>query len=189
MKSPVAWLLALLGFIALFSGCSVRHDLSDSEKSVLMTEKYFANYSEKAGKSITGKFKKTYNYLNSSSQLEYQNDPKTAVFFVYSIVALEDSVGKAVTMEVSYRTGVTVGFKYSGVEEEPIKLTGKIGQHVSLSLLKYQGKPAGNLLTTVIDNKTVLLMFTGIYFDNEDSFQEFIEPYLSRVIEFKPDKN
>jgi len=181
------WRLGALTLLVLLAGCSTSHDLSDAEKSALMTEKDFAAYSEKPVKGLQGAFKKTTHYLGNSYQLEYQNDAKKAEFFVYSILAVEDSDAKAVTMVVSYKTGVAVGFKYSGIQEEPIKLS-KPGQQDSLSLLKYEGKPAGNLFTTVIDKKVVLLMFTGIYFDNEDAFREFIDNYISRVTKFEADR-
>jgi len=184
MEKIIRWTLCILLSLVLLGGCSTSHDLSEDEKAVLMTEKDFANYSDRAGKSIKGQFKKTINYLNRSYQLEYKNDPKVAKFFVYSIVSVEDSVAKATNMEVSFRAGVTIGFKYGGMEEEPMKLNKDIGNHASLSLLKYQGKPAGNLLTTVIDKKTVVLMFTGIYFDNENDFHDFVDGYIAKVTRF-----
>ena len=136
-----------------------------------------------------GKFKKTAIYLNSSYQLEYQTDAKNARIYIYSTVGVEKSEAKARTMATSYKTGATMGFKFGDLQEEPIKLTNKIGQNESLSLLKYKGKPAGNLFATAIDKKAVLVLFTGVYFDNEQDFRQFIDGYIERVTNFQIDKS
>lgn len=171
----------------LLLGCSVSHELSEAEKSMLLTESDFAEYGFKYEQKTYGKFEKTIDYLNRSTELGYQSTEGSELY-VYSTVTIERSAAAALATELTGKVGVLVGLKSSGAVESPIKLTKPYGTRASLSLLKKDGKPLGNRFSAVIDKKVVMVVFGGLYFETEASFREFFAAKMQSIETFQNSK-
>jgi hypothetical protein len=185
--SGVRWVGVVL-VSALLLSCSVSSDLSDVEKSVLVTEADFQDYGVKAGDQPAGKFEKTTDHINRSTELSYATPDGSEGIYVASSVTVEKSAADALSTEWANKAGVLIGLKSAGVEEAPVKFAKPYGARSNLSVLMKDGKPIGNRLNAVVDKRVVMVIFSGIYFDTETDFREFFDAKMQRIAEFQLNK-
>lgn len=165
--------------LGLLAGCTTSADLTEAEKALLVTESDFVEYGLEAGEKPLGSFTKTHDWVNRSNEYSYQS-PDGAGYYVYNVVSRESSASNALVSNASTKAGLKIGFMSSGVIEKPIPLKQPIGSQSTLALLMKDGKPIGNTFTAIVGKTSVLLIYSGIYFETEEDFREFIAEKLPK---------
>jgi len=180
-KHQASWWLPAVIILTL-SACTTSTDLSDAEKSILVTELDFADFGGEQG-AVSGRFEKTIDHINRATEFTYQTPDESDIYIV-STVSVERSAADALASEVANKAGILIGLRSAGVIDVPIEMTKPYGSRSSLSVLKKDGKPIGNMLHAVLGKKIVLLVFSGIYFDTEAGFRELMDAKMKHVSEF-----
>jgi hypothetical protein len=171
--------LGTLLVLGLLAACSKSTDLTQAEKALLITEADFVEYGLEASNTPQGSFSKTHDWLNRSNEFEYQT-PDGKNYYVYNIVTLERSSRDAVVTNLSTKAGLKIGFLSSGVTEKPVTFKQPIGSQSALTILMKDGKPIGNTFTAVVGKTSIFLIYSGIYFETEEEFREFIDEKIKR---------
>lgn len=117
--------------------------------------------------------------LNRSKEYSYTS-PEDGGFYVYNTVTVERTSGKALEGHALNKAGPMIGFLSAGVTEKTIELREPIGTQSSLTLLMKNGKPIGNTFTAIVGHTSVLLIYSGIYFETENEFREFIQDKIKK---------
>lgn len=187
----IEWLRGLmavlcLGSLSLLMSCTETHELSEQEKAALVTELDLMP-PEDLGVAPRGAFAKETDYLNQSTGMSYQTEAGEGPVYVYNTVSIERSFSNSLTNEFATKGGLMIGLKSEGIEEVPIRLTKQYGSRSSLSKLMKDGRAIGNAFNAVIGKKFVVLVFSGIYFESAEEFQQFIDGKMRRI-EALPEK-
>lgn len=186
MSSRAHSLLALaFALCCMLAACSTSHDLSEAERRVLLTECDFVELDLPADARPTGEFTKTEDYANRSTELAYELLDEKRGIYVNATLAVERNPGNVLVSEFASRGGLQIGLSSQGIEERPIPLTQRYGKRASLGLLIMEGKPVGNHFDVVDGNKFMTVLFTGVYFDNEQDFAAFIAPKLALLRDYQ----
>jgi hypothetical protein len=178
-RFEIACAFPAVAALALMGGCTTSTDLTDAEKALLVTESDFVEYGLEAEETPTGSFTKTHDWLNRSDEYSYET-PDAAGYYVYNVVSVESTSSNAAVSNVSNKAGLKIGFMSAGVTQKPIDLKRPIGSQSVLTLLMKDDKPIGNTFTAIVGKTSVLLIYSGIYFETEDEFREFIDDKLGR---------
>jgi hypothetical protein len=166
--------LGTLLLLAMLAGCTKSSDLTAAEKALLVTEADFVAYGLEASATPQGAFTRTRDWINRANEYEYQSRDG-ADYYVYNIVTFERSSREAAVTNFSTKAGLKIGFMSSGVTEKPVAFEKPIGSQSLLTILMKDGKPIGNTFSAVVGKTSVLLIYSGIYFETEEEFREFIE--------------
>jgi hypothetical protein len=173
-------LLAALGLLA----CSVSGELTGSERALLLTEADFRLTGRAADAPLQGKYRKMTNQLDKSRELSYVYEKEGSGFYLSNTLTLDFSPGNALITEGAQKAGLMIGLTAAGVSEDPIELTAKYGDRASLTLLRKEGKPIGNVFTAVAGKKVFVVVFSGVYFDDAAVFDGLIAPKWDAIMRF-----
>jgi len=191
MNGKLALAIAMRRYLAivlastLLLSCSTSNDLTDSEKSVLLTELDFREYGLKGEGQAAGRFTKTVDYINRSTELSYETPDDIEGIYISSSVVVERSAADALGTELANKAGVLIGFKAAGIQEVELAMSKPYGARSTVSIMKKDGKPIGNRVAVVVDKKVIMVIFSGIYFDTEARFREFFDGKIERVTTFQ----
>ena len=170
------WLLLLI--LLTTAACTTSHDLSEIERSLLLTESDFPEFELPAAPQPRGEFTKTEDYANRATELNYEFLDETRGIYVSSTLSIERNPGNVLITELTSDSGLRIGLSTQGIKEKPVKLKRSYGKRASLALLMMDDQPVGNHFTVVSGKKVMTLIFTGVYFEEEEDFAAFITPKL-----------
>lgn len=178
-------LLALCA--ALFvSACSQTNELTEQERGMLLTESSFALFAqENAERQPQGRYGKLKNYMELSTDYSYEFKDPQGRFYIMSTVADKTTKAGALVAETTLKAGILIGLRTAGATDKPLKLSRQYGSKASLALVMIDNRPAGNIFSAVIDDKALLIMFTGIYFDDPEEFHRLILEQADAVQRFE----
>lgn len=177
--SPSALPIWFLFLIALTTAaCTTSHELSETERSLLLTECDFPGFELPNPLQPKGEFTRTEDYVNRSTELSYELLDENHGIYVSSTLSIERNPGNVLITELTSDSGLKIGFSTQGIKEKPVKLKRSYGKRASLALLMMNDQPVGNHFTVVSGKKVLTLIFTGVYFEEEEEFAAFIAPKL-----------
>jgi len=180
---------SLLILSLLLTGCSLDDELSQEEQKLLLTKADFLDYGIELDGQGSGDYSKFVNYAARTTDLSYQLTDSQG-FYLNTSVSISSSAANAVINGVSEQAAMSVALKAtSELTEEVIDLGQTYGTRSKLILLKNKGEPIGNLFNAVVGKKSFTVVFSGVYFDEAESFNDFIGPkmdYLRQYDETDP---
>ena len=170
-------------FALLLGGCSDDAPPSEAERRLLLSAADFGYDAD------GGRYARTVTYWTRTTDLEYDYQGAPSLF-LHSTVSLTPSAGEALL--ASYGSlqgaGIALGLMTDGISEEEIELTGGLGSHAKLILLRHDGEPIGNMFSFSIGEKLFFGVFTGShYFDSGAEFEAFIAPKLNALEAYQYD--
>ncbi|WP_437879991.1 hypothetical protein [Pseudomonas sp. LRF_L74] len=179
MRTSLFLLLSLL----LLNGCSLSDKPTAKEKALMVTS---ADIERQYSIKSQGRFSRLTNYFSRSIEFDYTANGKN--FFLNSRVAAFRNTGEALFNTKAQASGALIGLKMSDHEftRRALELQGEYGEGASLELLLSDDKPVGNLFHATLGRKSVFLVISGLYFEDADDFEDFIEPQITAVEAYDP---
>lgn len=175
LSSPLLLILTLT-----ISACDNQAALSGEERGLLLNDKDFAHFGIGKG----GHYTKSVQYLTRTVELSYTHNPGQG-FYLYSAVSIHPTAGDALINGYAGNVGASYSLESNGLEKRALALSPDYASGSSLDLLSKDGEPVGNLFFTHAANKSVFILFTGVYFEQAEDFEDFIAPRLQRIREFE----
>jgi hypothetical protein len=126
-----------------------------------------------------GTYELSYQFQTPESQQENR-------LYIYTSVSVERRASDAMISQKAERLGLLVGLKSEGTEEREVAGSFPYGDDVRLALLVKGGNTIGNTFTVRDQEKTYLLVLSGVYFDNAELFKEVIGPKMRRFADYSP---
>ncbi len=130
-------------------------------------------------KHIDGKYELTYQFTTPDTA---QEKP----LFIYISVAIERRASNALISQKAEKLGLMIGFKSEGIEERELPGSYPYGEEARLALLVKGEDPIGNTFTVRDNEKTYLLLLTGVYFAEPELFKQLIGPKVQRLAGYSP---
>ena len=164
--------------------CSKTNQLTQEEKSLLMTEQDFLDILTHLPRKKLGKYSKEHNYLDRSTTLDYEAEVSGQFYMTNSLASCASSLN-ATKLAYGLRTGALIGLKI-GTESNKtsdleIPLKNQFEGKATLTLLKMNNHSVGNVFTYIHENKVWFVIITGIYFDNERDFDDFFAGHINQI--------
>ena len=178
LRAAFFLLLAAIGLVA----CSVSEDLTESERALLLTE---ADLRREPTPALAGKYQKV-SRIDKSRELSYVYEKEGSGLYLSNTLTVDTSAANALVTEGAQKTGLMIGLRVNGVVEEPIAQSVKYGDRSSLTILKKDGRPMGNVFTAVAGKKVYVVIFSGIYFDDAAAFDSFIAGKIDAILKYDP---
>ncbi|MCW2290095.1 hypothetical protein M2262_000145 [Pseudomonas sp. BIGb0408] len=176
LSSPLLLILTLT-----ISACDFNAVPVDEERELLLADRDFAHLRKGRG----GHYSKNVQYLTRTVELSYTHNTDDN-FYLYSAVTIYPTAGDALVSGYAGNFGASYSLKSNGLEKRALALSPGHAKDSSLDLLTRGGEPVGNLFFTRVANKSVFILFTGVYFEQAEQFEDFIAPRLQRIHDFKP---
>lgn len=123
-------------------------------------------------------------YLTRTVELSYTYNPNDSVY-LHSAVGIYPTAGDALVSGYAGNFGASYSLQSNGLEKRPLALSQNYAEDSSLDLLTRQGKPVGNLFFTRVENKSVLILFSGVYFEQPEQFEDFIAQRMQRIRDYE----
>lgn len=190
MRSYLARLGLLLLSVMAIAGCTRHEPLTEQEKAL------FPRGGELSGYGISYRAPERYETFSKETGFDgartldytFETPKKTDehTLFLSGTLTLDRNLSDALLTEGAQRTGLRLGFSKE-VEERELAKSGAFGDSSKLSLLIRHGKPFGNLFLTRNGTTTYLMVLSGLYFEDEASWREFIGPRLKRLAAYSTD--
>jgi hypothetical protein len=177
--------VALVGLGAVFNASGRDEALLASERALLLdidhVARWMDGYVPDPGAEATSKTR----FVDDSYTIDYvYDDPndQNAPYLAYAIT-VEASVSDARTTYLSTWGGTEVGF-YFGEGNVEVRESSELftwGDASKFALLTSDGVPFGNVFLARGGNKVVHLLLTGVYFDEAESIEMLLSPYLNSL--------
>jgi hypothetical protein len=185
-RLAVTSLLWAVACVMGLAACSKTTQLTEHERVMLLTESDFASFGmEHYEREPNGTYEKMHSYLDRSVDYSYEYEDPDGAFYILSTVTDDSSNASARVTETAQKVGILIGLKAGGVVEKPLKLARTYGSKATLTLLMHKDQPVGNVFSAVMEDKVLLIMFTGVYFDAAEEFDELISSQAEAVERFK----
>jgi len=180
--------LALAGL--LFAGCQSDIPVSDADKEVVLRAAdlipfgYGLEHTEQYEK-----FTKT-KYFDGSHELTYEFETPDAeednALYMNVTVSIEKNSADAWTTHGAQDVGLKFGLKANGVEQREIENFYQYGDKSTFYLLEKDGHPIGNLFTVREGKRVLVLLISGMYFDDQASWRELVGEKLRKFSAYSP---
>lgn len=165
---------ALLCAAVLLAGCSRTDQLNEDEKALLLDVTNFHEYGVPAG----GSYRKNVDYVDRTIALNYEYE--TGKFYLYNRVSLHSTAADALMMTRVERLGLSIGMR-DQLQELPLQLSEALQSQMTLKLLLRDGRPVGNVFYGHLGRKSILLVFTGVYFDTAEAFEALFAEQIANI--------
>jgi hypothetical protein len=182
----VARVFAVAAILAV-AACAVEEDLSESERALLLTEVDFQPAQRPTDPATpAGTFRKTVGRLDRSRELIYEFKKEGSGFYLSNTLRVEPSAPNALLVEGGQRIGLLIGLKTTSITEEPLPARAKYGDRASLSLLRSNGVPVGNVFSVVGGKNVYAIVLVGVHFDDAEAFDRALGPRIDAVLKYDP---
>jgi len=185
----VASLGAVVGLGALFNLTATNVALAAGERDLVVDISHLKGWMEGYTPNLSGESLQKTRYIDDSFEIEYVYDlpeDDKAPYLSYS-VTFEPSASDANTTYVSLWGGTKVAFYVFGELQVDVQEKNEIfrwGEESRFGLLLADGRPFGNVFVAKKEKRVVYLLVSGIYFDDTESFSDFLTPYLEKLDAF-----
>ena len=173
--------MLILGItLGLLCGC-IQQDVSDKEKTLLITIEDLEEYDIKYSNEYKGDYLKR-SYKEGSWEVNYEYDPpdnpNITTLYLTSTVEFEKNTDEA---KDTYNQGLLM---YKGgallsdgvLEEQPDFIN--LGDETFIGFLKKDNAIIGNLVVIRRENKIHNLLISGLYFEDKSQLEELLTPKL-----------
>lgn len=179
--------LVLVCLTLLLCGCERTVPIDAAEKQLLMTVDDLSQLGLEHAVPTRGVFTKTENPLDGSASLtyEYQWDEKAKdekPFFLYSVINKENKDSDADLTEMGMKIGLEIGFS-KAMTQAPQPQFPKYGDASSMKRLDYKGKPAGNVFFVRQGHASLMVLISGMYFDDPKDWTPIVTRKLALLRE------
>jgi len=185
----VASLGAVVGLGALFNLTGTEVALAAGERELIVDISHLQGWMEGYTPSPAGETLSKTRYIDDSFEIEYVYDlpeDDEAPYLSYT-VTFEPNPSDASTTYVSLWGGTKVAFYVFGEVQVEVQEKNELfrwGDESRFGLLLAEGRPFGNVFVAKKAKRVVYLLVSGIYFDDSQSFSDFLTPYLERLDAF-----
>jgi len=175
MRNPALYLLIL---ISIFLSACIPANISEQEKSLLITENDLGQFLGEGSTNLAGKYSKTL-YEHRSKEIEYEFDPEqtdTSVLFLSHTITFDAILSEAKDDYILFIAAYNVGGKMSSSDVTYVQLnnTQKYGDQSYIAIIKKDDNEIGNVLVVRRANTIHSLIFSGVYFDDTDYLFKFV---------------
>jgi hypothetical protein len=176
----------LLGLGLVFNASGRSEPLSEQERALLLDIDHLARWMDGYLPDAGGGSAVKTRFLDDSYGIEYVYDvpgEDDAPYLVYSIT-FEGSESEATATYLSRLGGTEIGF-FVGEGNTDVKESNELfrwGDQSTFALLMAQGRPSGNVFVARSGTRVVYLMIAGLYFDDAQSIEQLLLPYLDELL-------
>ena len=118
--------------------------------------------------------------IDGSAEVNYEYESESPPLYVSTSISLEKDNRDAITTYTSQSVGGSVGLSIAGdglkMEERQDLLA--FGDQSKSQLLTMNGKPVGNFFITRKGPRVLMVIFSGVYFDDPEALRSVMEPKL-----------
>lgn len=185
----VASLGVVVGLGALFNMTGTNVALAAGERELVVDISHLRGWIPGYTPNPAGETLSKTRYIDDSFEIEYVYDlpeDDEAPYLSYT-VTFEPSESDASTTYVSLWGGTKVAFYVFGEVQVEVQEKNEIfrwGDESRFGLLLAGDRPFGNVFVAKKGKRVVYLLVSGIYFDDSESFSDFLTPYLDRLDTF-----
>lgn len=174
--------LRLLACVAL-AACQAQEPLTEADKALFVRvadlSVFGVGYPDAEARESFSKAKQP----DGAYELTYKFETASGAprpLYMHVSFTVGRTVSDATLAETAEKIGLLVAFRKNGVQESEVPGV-KAGK---LSLLVKDGQPIGNLFTLRDGSKTYLLIISGLYVRDAESWQKLIAPKLERLARY-----
>jgi hypothetical protein len=187
--------LIVAGFIVGFVGLCVlavlvflwlarEEPVTKKDRDVLLTADQFVEWVEdfEVDPSLE-KFSKIRN-IDRSYELEYEYEAES--FYLSCSIGVDRTRSDARQTYAAMIAGTRIGLSLEDMEWRNRPEMMRWGDQSKCALLYYDEEPAGNVFVCRKGKRTLLVIFSGVWFDDAGSFRELLEPVLEKLEHYSP---
>lgn len=184
-----ATLGAVVGLGALFNMTGTSVALAAGERDLVVDISHLQGWMKDYAPNPAGETLSKTRYIDDSFEIEYVYDlpqDDEAPYLSYT-VTFEPDESDASTTYVSLWGGTKVGFYVFGDVQVEVQEKNEIfrwGDESRFGLLRTGDRPFGNVFVAKKGKRVVYLLVSGIYFNDSESFSDFLTPYLEKLDAF-----
>jgi hypothetical protein len=179
-------LLAGLGL----AGCQKNLPVSAADRAVVLRAADLVPYGYGLGDTERYETFEHIRYFDGSHELTYEfqtpDSEEDNALYMNVIVSVEKSRTDALTTQGAQKIGLGIGLKANGITQREIEKFYEYGDSSSFSVLEKDGRPIGNIFTARDGKRVFVLMLSGMYFDDAETFKELIEARLRKFSAYQP---
>lgn len=178
-------------FAALFiGGCERNLPVGAADREVVLRAADLIPYGYGLEKTEQYETFKRIKYFDGSHELTYEyqtpDSEQENALYINVTVSVENSTSDAWTSHGAEEVGLKIGLKANGIEEREIKDFYAYGDTSKFSILQSDGKPIGNIFTTRKGKRVFVMILSGMYFEDAETFKELIEGRLEKFSAYEP---
>ena len=172
--------------VIVFIGLAREEPVTEADKDVLVTAAHFVEWVEDFEVDTSLETFKKIRNIDRSYELEYEYD--AGDFYVSCSVGVDRTLSDARVSYVALIAGVSIGASISDSEwrERPELMRWGDQSKCALFYIEGRDEPAGNLFACRKGKRTFLLILSGTWFDDAETFREFLEPVLRKFDRYDP---
>jgi hypothetical protein len=183
---------AVLAAVLVFgvAACTSEQPVSAADKAIFLRagdlEKFGFSYENAEAYETFSKVRNFDGTHQLSYQFETPDSEEESPLYIYITVSIARHAADAVIAQKAEKLGLLIGFKSEGAEEREVPGTLPFGDDAQLSLVVKGEHPIGNIFSLRDQEKTYLLVLTGVYFDSTEHFANLIGSKMERLAAYSP---
>jgi hypothetical protein len=190
-RVPLIVVGSIVGFVGIcvlavivFTWLAREEPVTEKDKDVLVTAAHFVEWVEdfEVDHSLE-KFRKIRN-IDRSYELEYEYEAES--FYLSCLIGVDRTPSDAKQSYIALITGVSIGASLEDMEARERPEMMRWGDQSKCALLYVDDEPVGNLFACRKGKRTFLVIFSGAWFDDAESFRELLEPVLEKLDGYNP---
>ena len=171
------------------AGCSRKAELSQQEKSLLLTVEDLARYDKGKHDPSRGRFVKEIDPQDQSVSLVYEYESQKGTdeppLYISCTLDIDPKSSDTTFIKSAIDIGFWAGFKSQCVKEVPINNYPSYGKRSKFSLLTMDEKPIGNLFVVEYDRKVITILISGICIDKASIWQEIADKKINLIQKYE----
>lgn len=178
-------ILLLVGVAVLFALLAKEVPVTDADKAVVLTAHELAAWFEDLTPDPALETWTKTRHIDGTHELEYEYDGDD--LYVSVSIGVDESASDARISYTALTAGVAIGTAFEDAEWRTRNDLMTWGDRSKSALLIVEGDaPAGNLFACQKGKRTILIVFSGVYFDEPGPLRELLEPALERWARYTP---
>jgi hypothetical protein len=177
---------AFVGLGALFNMTGTEEALAPGERELLLDIGHLSGWMQGYAPILTGETVKKTRYVDHSCEIQYTYevpDDDSAPYLSY-LLNFEATDADASSTYFSLWGGSQVAFYAFGAVDVKVDENDDLfrwGDESRFGVLRVKDKPFGNVFIARRGKTVVYLLVTGIYFEDPESVEELLNPYLEKL--------
>ncbi len=122
--------------------------------------------------------------IDGTYELNYEYD--SDMLYVSCMVGVDDSRSDAKISYVAMDTGSEIGAGLEDMKYVDRRGLLRYGDESRAALIRMDGDNVGNYFACRKGKNTIVILWTGVYFEDSQAFRDIVEPVLDRWARYRP---
>ncbi len=192
LLSIVCLVLCVVGSGALYLLTAVTEEVTPADRRLVVTIHDLAEYVEDYVPDPEHETITKQRNLDRSFEIEYEYDAPDDedVPYLMCSLSVEPTLQDARASYLAMWGGVKLGIHFGADEVEIVERNNVFqwGDHSHFGTLEIENVPYGNVFVARKGKLIFVLLISGVYFEDRDTFSDFLAPVLSELDRYRPAK-